>query len=59
VQPRPGAGVTLEEIQAHCRDHIAGYKIPRQLTVVDTIERSPAGKPDYRWAQKVATEGAA
>ena len=55
VAPRPGASVTLEEIQAHCRDHIAGYKIPRQLTLVDAIERSPAGKPDYRWAQKVAT----
>ena len=25
-------------------------------TLVDTIERSPAGKPDYRWAQRVATE---
>jgi acyl-CoA synthetase (AMP-forming)/AMP-acid ligase II len=58
VQARPGTTVTLEEIQAHCRDRIAGYKIPRQLTVVAAIERSPAGKPDYRWAQRVATEGA-
>jgi acyl-CoA synthetase (AMP-forming)/AMP-acid ligase II len=58
VQARPGTTVTLEEIQAHCRDQIAGYKIPRQLTLVDAIERSPAGKPDYRWAQRVATEGA-
>jgi acyl-CoA synthetase (AMP-forming)/AMP-acid ligase II len=55
VQPREGRTVTLEEIQAHCRGHIAGYKIPRQLTIVDAIERSPAGKPDYRWAQRVAT----
>jgi acyl-CoA synthetase (AMP-forming)/AMP-acid ligase II len=59
VQTRPGTTVTLDEIQAHCRDHIAGYKLPRQLTLVDAIERSPAGKPDYRWAQRVATEGAA
>ena len=35
VQPRPGATPTLEEIQAHCRKHIAGYKVPRQLTLVD------------------------
>jgi len=56
VEPRPGTTVTLEEIQAHCRDRIAGYKIPRQLTLVAAIERSPAGKPDYRWAQRVATE---
>ena len=54
VQPRPGAAPTLEEIQSHCRKHIAGYKIPRQLTLVAEIERSPAGKPDYRWAKRVA-----
>jgi hypothetical protein len=28
--------------------------VPRQLTLVDQIERSPAGKPDYRWALRVA-----
>jgi acyl-CoA synthetase (AMP-forming)/AMP-acid ligase II len=54
VQPRPGAVPTLEAIQAHCRKHIAGYKVPRQLTLVAQIERSPAGKPDYRWAKRVA-----
>jgi len=54
VQPRPGATPTLEDLQAHCRKHIAGYKVPRQLTLVDQIERSPAGKPDYRWAKRVA-----
>jgi acyl-CoA synthetase (AMP-forming)/AMP-acid ligase II len=58
VAPRDGHAVTLEEIQSHCRTHIAGYKIPRQLTLVAAIERSPAGKPDYRWAQKVATGAA-
>ena len=55
VQPRAGATLTLEAIQAHCREHLAGYKLPRQLTLVDAIERSPAGKPDYRWAQRVAS----
>ncbi len=56
VQPRAGATLTLEAIQAHCREHLAGYKLPRQLTLVTAIERSPAGKPDYRWAQRVATD---
>jgi hypothetical protein len=28
--------------------------VPRQLVVVDHIERSPSGKPDYRWAKRVA-----
>ncbi len=44
----------LEDIQRCCREHIAGYKIPREIHYVDQIVRSPSGKPDYRWASKVA-----
>jgi acyl-CoA synthetase (AMP-forming)/AMP-acid ligase II len=54
VQPREGTRPTLEEIQAQCRKKIAGYKVPRQLHLVDEIERSPTGKPDYRWAKAIA-----
>ena len=56
IQPRGAKQPTLEEIQEYCRDHIAGYKVPRQLHVVDTIERSPSGKPDYRWAADIVAE---
>jgi acyl-CoA synthetase (AMP-forming)/AMP-acid ligase II len=57
VQPREGARPTLASIQEQCRKKIAGYKIPRELHLVDAIERSPSGKPDYRWAKAVATSG--
>ena len=53
VAPRDGRSVTLVDIQDHCRDHIAGYKVPRRLFVVDAIVRSPSGKPDYRWASSI------
>ena len=56
VQPRGERVPTLDEIQVHCRDHIAGYKVPRQLHVVETIQRSPSGKPDYRWAAEIVVE---
>ncbi|MBI4516202.1 MAG: acyl-CoA synthetase [Deltaproteobacteria bacterium] len=56
VQPRPGATPALASIQEHCRKLIAGYKVPRQIHVVDTIVRSPSGKPDYRWAKAAAME---
>jgi len=56
IQPRADRHPTLEDIQAHCRDAIAGYKVPRQLHVVETIERSPSGKPDYRWAAEIVAE---
>ena len=43
----------LETLQAHCRAHLAGYKVPRGLYVVDEIARTPAGKADYAWAREV------
>jgi acyl-CoA synthetase (AMP-forming)/AMP-acid ligase II len=54
VEPRAGhQAPTLQSIQELCRQHVAGYKIPRELHVVDKIERAPSGKPDYRWAADV------
>ncbi|GGW81290.1 acyl-CoA synthetase [Streptomyces caelestis] len=56
VQLREGAArPSLEDIQAHCRDRLAGYKIPRQLVITESVQRSPSGKADYRWAREVAT----
>ena len=54
VQAREGREPQLEELDRHCRRSLAGYKAPRQLTLVDEIVRSPAGKPDYPWASKIA-----
>jgi len=54
VEPRTGTRPTLESVQSHCRTRLAGYKLPRELHLVEKIERSPSGKPDYRWAQRVA-----
>jgi 3-oxocholest-4-en-26-oate---CoA ligase len=54
VEPRAGRTVTLEELQAHARQALAGYKIPRALCLVEKIGRHPSGKPDYRWAAKAA-----
>ncbi len=55
VQPVEGERVTLDELVEFCRPSIAGYKVPRSMVVVDEIERSPAGKADYRWAKRVAS----
>ncbi len=35
---------SLEDIQKHCRKRIAGYKVPRSVSVVDALPLSPAGK---------------
>ncbi|MFN8035528.1 MAG: acyl-CoA synthetase [Acidimicrobiia bacterium] len=54
VKPRGDARPTLDVLAAHCREHIAGYKVPRELHLVDEIVRSPSGKADYRWAKAQA-----
>jgi len=56
VEPmQEGGAPDLEEIQDHCRAHLAGYKIPRAL-VITRIERTPAGKVDWVWARTLAEE---
>ncbi|MFF7529030.1 acyl-CoA synthetase [Streptomyces bobili] len=55
VQLRTGARQpSLDDIQTHCRTRLAGYKIPRQLVITESVRRSPSGKADYRWARDVA-----
>ncbi len=50
VQPRGAAKPTLDELNEHCRTKIAGYKVPRELYLVDEIARHASGKPNYPWA---------
>jgi len=58
VQCREGQPVSLAEVDEHCRTQVAGYKVPRELHLVEQVKRAPSGKPDYRWAKEVAESGA-
>ena len=55
VRARDGEKPTVEELAEHCRQHVAGYKVPRAVVLVDEVVRSPSGKPDYRWAKREAS----
>lgn len=44
------------ELISHCRDRIAGYKTPKQLVLVDHVQRAPNGKADYQWAKQTALD---
>ncbi len=41
---RPGAAVGAEELQAHCRAAMAGYKKPREIEFVDALPKNAIGK---------------
>ena len=55
VAATPGTAPTEADLRAHCRDRLAPYKIPKRMLVVPEVERTVAGKVDYRWAARTAT----
>jgi fatty-acyl-CoA synthase len=58
VQLRPGVEVPSDDdLRAVAGAHVARYKLPKAVVRVAVVERSPSGKPDYRWAASVAGLG--
>ncbi len=53
VQLRPDAAPSDDELREAAAPHLARYKLPKGFVRVPVIERSPSGKPDYRWAASV------
>ncbi len=58
VALKEGQALAVEELIAYCRDHLAGYKIPRQLTIVEELPRNPSGKILKKELRKPYWEGA-
>jgi acyl-CoA synthetase (AMP-forming)/AMP-acid ligase II len=54
VQLRAGAAPGESELLAEAGKHVARYKLPKVFVWRQKIERSPSGKPDYRWAREQA-----
>jgi HIP---CoA ligase len=44
VVPRPGETIDPETLISWCRDHMANFKVPRQVKVVDALPLNPTGK---------------
>jgi fatty-acyl-CoA synthase len=44
VVPRPGAAVSGEELRAHTRAALAGFKVPKAFALVETLPKNPSGK---------------
>ena len=56
VQLREGRDPSDEELLDTCRQHVARYKLPKAIIRTAKVQRSPAGKADYRWAKEIAVE---
>jgi long-chain acyl-CoA synthetase len=44
VELAPGVTLNEEALRAHCRDHLAAYKIPRRIVQIEDTPRSLLGK---------------
>jgi acyl-CoA synthetase (AMP-forming)/AMP-acid ligase II len=54
-----GASADAKELIDHAAGSLARYKLPKAVVFRPVIERSPAGKADYRWAREQAISGGA
>ncbi len=41
---RPGAEVNGASLIAHCREHLAAYKVPRAIQFVESVPMTASGK---------------
>ena len=53
VLPRGDARPGIDELRDHCRTVIAGYKVPREVLLVDELPMTAAGKPDAKAAREL------
>jgi acyl-CoA synthetase (AMP-forming)/AMP-acid ligase II len=44
VELRPGEVLTEDEVRRFCREHLADYKVPREVTFRESLPRDGAGK---------------
>src|SRR5690606_3847890 len=54
---KPGTAATAEELIAHARSLIAGYKVPKSIDFMDSLPRNAAGKILRRELRKPYWEG--
>lgn len=44
VEPEEGASCSEKELISWCRERLAGYKVPREVRVLEALPRNPTGK---------------
>jgi acyl-CoA synthetase (AMP-forming)/AMP-acid ligase II len=57
VATRPGIHLELEELRAHVERHIARYKAPKRLVIVEEIPKLATGKVDKKLLRSTHSAG--
>ena len=53
VVVREGGSLTADQVMAFAREHLASYKVPRELRLVERVPRAHNGKADYPAAREI------
>jgi acyl-CoA synthetase (AMP-forming)/AMP-acid ligase II len=56
VEPEPGASPDEADLVAHVKTHLAGYKAPKRVWLVPSVDRAANGKLDYKRLTADATD---
>ena len=48
--------ISEQDLISYTREHLAGYKLPKQVLFVDKVMRAPNGKANYKWAKEKANK---
>ena len=49
-----GKEIGEQDLISYTREHLAGYKLPKQVLFVEEVMRAPNGKANYKWAKETA-----
>ncbi|SEG90564.1 fatty-acyl-CoA synthase [Thermomonospora echinospora] len=44
VVPKPGSALTADDVHAHARERLAGFKRPKYVVIADSLPKNPSGK---------------
>ena len=44
LKPDAGEGMVVDDLISHCKEHLATFKVPRQIELRDTLPKSAVGK---------------
>lgn len=57
VEGAEASDLLVDELVAHCREHLAGYKTPKSIDFVASLPRHPTGKLSKRLLRDPYWEG--
>lgn len=56
IEPHKHTTFMADAVVDFVKGSLANYKAPREIIVVDHVQRHPNGKPDYAWAERIIQE---